>query len=492
MQKELQKLTILHSNDIHGKFVGKTDENGKLTCSLAQVSGYLNKVKEEEDAVLYCIAGDVFQGSLIDSDFLGLSTFDILNMIDIDFFTLGNHELDYGISHMLFVEKCANFKILNANFRILRNGRQLFIPYYIKDINGIMILFIGLLTQNIIDQTKAEGLVGTYVTVQDHKKEVERICRLVKEEKDIHIDYTVVLTHIGYKADIDLAESLDKSCGVNLIIGGHSHTYLDEPTIVNDIMIVQAGMENTHLGRLDLLLDVKHGKIDSYDWKMIPVNEDTCPTDKMVKAMMATYVMDVDEKYSQLITRLSGELDNYGRGNPTECGQMFADAFCDALGLDVFLLASSSLRCYSMDMTVTLQVLRECYPYEGKIYRLKMTGKKLKAGLKHALRDDVLDNWVDVFYQTNKELHIEYNRTSKEIQMWFKGEPIDDEKIYNVGMQDFYFLNSEAGLGMRPEELSENGIAKVISQSAFQTIEDYLSEHSGLGGRIDDRIIITE
>ena len=140
----IKDLTILHSNDMHGHFTGKKDENGKLTGSLAQVSGYVNQVKAENPNTLYCVAGDVFQGSLIDSDFQGLSTANILNMLDMDLMSLGNHELDYGISHMMFVDKCLDSTIINANFKVKGKDVHLFQPYKIVEINGMKLLFIGI------------------------------------------------------------------------------------------------------------------------------------------------------------------------------------------------------------------------------------------------------------------------------------------------------------------------------------------------------------
>lgn len=77
MSDQLRKITILHSNDIHGTFAGKTDENGMLTCNIAQVGGYVANAKAENPDTIYCIAGDVFQGSLIDTDYQGLSSMEI-------------------------------------------------------------------------------------------------------------------------------------------------------------------------------------------------------------------------------------------------------------------------------------------------------------------------------------------------------------------------------------------------------------------------------
>ena len=408
MKDNLKKITILHSNDIHGKFTGTTGEDGKLRGSLAQVGGFVSKVKAENPNTVYCIAGDVFQGSLIDSDFQGLSTIDILNLIDLDVMSIGNHELDYGISHMLFVGRYANFPVINANFVIKTNKNHLFKPYHMVEMDGVNVLFIGIITENIVDTTRAEGLVGTYVTVEDAERSIRRTYEVL-EEKGRHADIVVLLTHIGWEADLELAERLDPELGVDLIVGGHSHTYIDEPAVVNGIAVLQCGFENTHIGRFDILYDQEKDRLESWKWEMIPVDEDHCHTDKYVKAMINTYEMDIDQKYSKVVTRLVRPLDNFGRGNPTEVGQLFVDAFADALDVDLMLMASSSTRCYGLEMVVTLQDLKEAYPYNGRIFKVKMSGAQLRRAVTYMMRADVLENWKEAFFQFSKRLHIVFD-----------------------------------------------------------------------------------
>ena len=491
-QKKLREIVILHSNDIHGNFVGVKDESGRTICSLAQLAGYVDKVKKEYPHTLYCIAGDAFQGSLIDSDFQGLSTIDILNLVGIDMMSLGNHELDYGISHMMFVSRYADFPILNANFRVRKNDRTLFKPSESYTFGRLRVLFIGLLTENIADQTRAEGLVGTFVTVKDAAEEIRCIVEHERENGKSP-DMTVLLTHIGIDDDIELAKSLDPSLGVKVIIGGHSHTYLDEPAVVNDILIVQAGMGNSHVGELHLFVDPSAGaagNIEKWDWKLVPIDEDHCPEDRFVKAMVNTYQMDIDEKYGTIVTRLKRDLDNYGRGNTTEVGQLFVDAFTDSLDVDVMLMASSSTRCYGMDMTVTLQDLREAYPYDGKIYRVRVNGKQLKHMIGYMLRDEVLDDWKDAFFHTSRTLHIVYTKSTGELELSFKGQPVLNDQLFDIGLQEFYFINSESVLDQTNEELIKTDGLKVLSEDAFGVLKKYLEEHKGLGGRVDRRIII--
>ena len=115
--KQTKKITILHSNDLHGDFLAEQVDE-KLVGGVSMLSGYIEKVRAEEPNTIYAIAGDMFRGSVIDSEYKGLSTIEIMNALAPDIVTIGNHEVDYGIAHLLFIEKCARFPIINANLYI--------------------------------------------------------------------------------------------------------------------------------------------------------------------------------------------------------------------------------------------------------------------------------------------------------------------------------------------------------------------------------------
>ena len=142
----MKKLTLLHSNDMHGDFLPEIID-GKERGGLARLSGYINKVRSEEENTIYAIAGDMFRGSIIDSEFMGLSTIDLINILAPDVAAIGNHEVDYGLSHLLFLEKCARFPIINADLYVTMNNARLFQPYLNIQAGGMKILFIGLLTE---------------------------------------------------------------------------------------------------------------------------------------------------------------------------------------------------------------------------------------------------------------------------------------------------------------------------------------------------------
>ena len=193
----LKKLTLLHSNDMHGDFLAE-NVDANLIGGVSMLSGYINKVRQEEKNVIYAIAGDMFRGSIIDSEYQGISTIEIMNLLGPDIVTLGNHEVDYGVAHLLFLEKCAEFPIINANLHIKTNNARLFEPCHIIQIDGMKILFIGILTESVLSQCKTDGIIGTFVNVEDAAMEVGRICNTYNA---MDIDFTVLLTHIGFEED---------------------------------------------------------------------------------------------------------------------------------------------------------------------------------------------------------------------------------------------------------------------------------------------------
>ena len=169
-----KKLTILHSNDMHGDFTAeKLDE--KLTGGVSMLSGYVDKVRREEKNTLYCIAGDMFRGSIIDTEYKGLSTIEIMNALAPDVVTIGNHETDYGIGHLLFLEKCAKFPIINANLFIKSNYSRLFKPQIVLEVGGMKVLFIGILTEEVLAQARKERLIGSFINVHEAASEVGKI-----------------------------------------------------------------------------------------------------------------------------------------------------------------------------------------------------------------------------------------------------------------------------------------------------------------------------
>ena len=291
-----KKFTILHSNDMHGDFLAEVKTgSGQLIGGLALLSGYVNKVRREEKNVLYVIAGDMLQGSLIDSEYQGISTMEIMNYLAPDVVSLGNHEFDYGLPQLLFLEKMANFPIVTANLYIKTYNKRLMKPYLIIPKDGFDLMFIGILTEKVIDAVKKDKLVGGFISLEDAAHEVGIITDAYKNDD---IDLTVLLTHIGYDSDIELAKLLKPEWGVDMIIGGHSHTILQQPAFVNNVLIAQAGVGTNQIGRFDIVVDDDTNSIVEWKWQLIPIEEGIAEPDMQLKHYIDTFADEVDRKYN--------------------------------------------------------------------------------------------------------------------------------------------------------------------------------------------------
>lgn len=482
-----KKLTLLHSNDMHGDFLAQ-DNDDNLIGGVSMLSGYVNKVRNEEQNVLYCIAGDMFRGSVIDSEYMGLSTIEIMNVISPDVVSLGNHETDYGVTHLLFLEKCACFPIINANLYIKSNYKRLFTPCIIKEIDGMKILFIGILTEEVMSQTKSEAVIGSFVDIEEAAIEIGKICNAYNA---IDVDLTVLLTHIGFEEDKVLASKLNPAWGVDIIIGGHSHTFIEKPEIVNNIAIVQAGTGTDQIGRFDLVVDTFDNNIESYTWKAVAITEDNCPRNLDIDKIIKLYKSETDRKYKRVITHFKRELTHPYREQETELGGLLADALKESLGLDVMLLGSGSVRNAKMGPLVVYQDLVECYPYDDALYMITVNGNQLRRMLLHMLRDEVWQGAHSEFYQLSKGLKVVYNKNQgKMLEFSFDGLPIDENRMFKVGLQKYHYLNFDNFFNVSITEIEANFKTVIIATSTRDVLEEYLMNHQHMDHEIDGRLTL--
>ena len=468
----IKKLTLLHSNDMHGDFVAE-NIGDDLVGGVSMLSGYVQKVRKEEENVLYTISGDMFRGSVIDSEYRGVSTIEIMNMIAPDVATLGNHEADYGISHLLFLEKCARFPIINANLYLTTNQVRLFKSHIILEVGGMKVMFIGILTEEVLAQARQERLIGSFVDVHEAAAEVGKICNAYRTED---IDFTVLLTHIGFEEDRKLAALLDPKWGVDVIIGGHSHTLLEEPDIVNGIPIVQAATGTDQIGRFDINIDTDTNSIESYTWQLIPIDDDHCPRDEALEAVLKRYHEETDKKYGRYITRFTDVYTHPARNVETQLGRLFADVFRDSLGLDVMLLGSGSLRNTQMGPIVDFRALTQMFPYNDEIYGITVTGAQLKHMISHLFRPEALAGEHTEFYQFSRDVRFTVNSSDGTLsEITFEGAPIDDERLFKVGLQSFHYKNMGDFFDMPESEVVKNAPVKVLSTSAMDIVDEHLS-----------------
>ena len=382
--------------------------------------------------------------------------------------------------------KVATFPIVNANLYIKKYNRRLMQPYVILNKAGFDILFTGIITEKVLDAIKKDPLVGSFISLEEASREIGIITDAYKNDD---IDLTVVLTHIGFESDLELAAMLDPEWGIDLIIGGHSHTILEQPAEVNGILIAQAGVGTDQIGRFDIMVDDDTNSIVDYTWELVPIKEGIAEPDTYMEEFIAGYKEEVDRKYSAIISKFNDAMTHSCREIETPLGNLFADILAETAGCDVMLVGSGSIRGKELGPVVTLQDFRSIFPYEDYLKRFTINGRQLKQIFAHIMRPENR-NGEGECYQVNKNIRATYNDNEKSlVSLNCSGEPVVDDELYTVGLVGYHVMNSANNLGITLKDLSANGCARKIATSVVDVVEEYLKNHQNLGCRVEGRLV---
>ena len=251
-------IVILYTNDTHSR-IDPFPKNARQFAGLggiAKRSSLVNKIRIEEEHVLLLDAGDVFQGTPWFNMYSGKVDFEMMSEMGYDGMAIGNHEFDLGLEGFAEAAKHANFPFLCANYATRNTPLESFVErQLIKELGGFKIGVFGL-------GINLEGVVDPDLSGDvRYRDPVINAKRTVQNLRDFHLcDYVICLSHLGYQYesdqidDVTLAQTVS---GMDLIIGGHTHTFLDEPVAVENpegskTLITQMGHSGIRLGRIDL------------------------------------------------------------------------------------------------------------------------------------------------------------------------------------------------------------------------------------------------
>lgn len=259
-----KKLVILHTNDIHSQIETFAENAGGYRAGnggMVRIATYVDQVREEEQNVLVLDAGDFSQGSPYYNLFSGKAEVELMNAIGYDVSTFGNHEFDLGMENLIELIELANFPFVNANYdltaTILKDYVQ---PYVIINKDGLKIGIFGLgvSLKGVTFERNIEGIIlkNTFETANE-------MSDLLKNK--LKCDLVICLSHIGFdgsEGKINDSSLAAQSEFIDVIIGGHSHTFLETPQQVKNkngkiVYISQTGSQGVNVGRLDLMFDLK-------------------------------------------------------------------------------------------------------------------------------------------------------------------------------------------------------------------------------------------
>lgn len=263
-----KRATILHTNDTHSRIesLPSTDKYYPNTAGVVNRKATIDSIRNVDKDVLLFDAGDFVQGTPYFNLFKGKAETDMMNEIGYDAVTIGNHEFDYGLDNMKLMFENLKAPVVNSNYDFSNTVlKDIVKPYIILNKFGLRIgiLGVGAAPEGLIQEDKYQGMIFKPI-IESANKTAEI---LKKADK---CDLIICLSHIGYRdthasegatavLDHELAQ---QSRYIDIIIGGHSHTYLEKPVFVKnkagkEVMITQMGKNGTFLGKIDVELKAK-------------------------------------------------------------------------------------------------------------------------------------------------------------------------------------------------------------------------------------------
>jgi 5'-nucleotidase len=271
-----QRLTILHTNDMHSR-IEPFPSDGRSWEGLggmARRQTLIEQIRRQEEHVLLLDAGDIWQGTPYFNFFNGELEFTLMSRMRYDAATLGNHDFDLGLEGLAAQLPNASFPFLTANYdfsQTILKGQ--FSPYKIFRKGAIKVGIFGLGIQ-------LKGLVADTLYGQTRYLDPLPVAReMVQELRSQGCHLIICLSHLGLEyetsriSDMRLAAEV---AGIDLIIGGHTHSFLEAPRqVINpegkEVLINQVGWSGVYLGRLDYQFDSR-GRTTGISWKSLPVN----------------------------------------------------------------------------------------------------------------------------------------------------------------------------------------------------------------------------
>ncbi len=415
---------ILYVNDFHGfaephKPLGSEDKLG----GIAYLAGRVDLLRSQRPSLLLA-AGDMIQGDNWANLFQGKSSIEVMNAMKFDAMVVGNHEFDFGQEVLWNRISEAGFPVLGANVE----GFGALEPYVIKEVDGVKVAIIGVVTADTPISTDPRNVMG--LKFDPPPDAVRKYVRQLKGKADIF----VVLSHIGYAADRTLAEDVT---GIDVIVGGHSHTKLETPVKVGGAVIVQAWDHAKALGVLDLT--VQDGMISGYEGHIEKIKPEEGGEDKAVMAIVEKYGDRVNKVLDEPIGTAEVDLDGENvRTRETNLGDLIADIMRKTSGADAALINGGSIRTSIDKGQIRVKDVYSVLPFDNYIVAIKLTAAQLKEALEHGV--SAVERGEGRFPQVSG-LTFTYLPSappgSRVRQVLIEGRPLEPDKEYSVATNDF-------------------------------------------------------
>lgn len=357
-QGESSDIVILHTNDMHAS-LGRFPE----------LAAYKKELDQQYDHVLLVSAGDIFSGNPV-VDFYrekGYPMVDLMNRVGYRLSTVGNHEFDYGQEIFKQRMEQANFPFICANMDASNAVLPQPHPYAVLEEGGYKLLFLGLieLGNNGVPSTHPDKVEG--IAFSDPLESAGKFV----DKKD-NYDAFIGLTHLGYETDKKLAQTYPQ---FDAILGGHSHTLVDTPQWINNVLLSQAGDDMEFVGKVTLTF--RDGKLTDRTSAMVSL-EQYDSSDQTLDSLIKHY------QNNEALNQVIGEAASPIRGKD-ELGSLFTDAQREMHNLDFAFQNNGGIRINEIPQgPIRVKTIYELDPFGNELIQYEMTPDEIKSLIRNA------------------------------------------------------------------------------------------------------------
>ena len=382
-------VVLLHTNDVHGQAQPRPAtwidrENPPLVGGLPRVAAYIETVRrgfgDERGGVLVVDAGDLFQGTpegLIDQ---GRAYVAALAEVGYDAICVGNHDLDHGFAPLQGMIDDFELPMIAANLRVAEGGERIewVEPWRLFELGGLRIGVVGLLTP-----------VTPSITHEDARtiffEDPAIALTQARAELANEVDWILALTHQGVPEDERLAAAHPD---LDLIVGGHSHTYLKEGLVHDRTTILQAGSKGSAVGRADLWFDGESFELVDFAYRIVDLYEE--PTPEAENVAVTRICADLVERSEAEMRKEVGELSvevtrAQHRFHSSPAGNLITDVMRERYDAQVAIQNRGGIRCDLRAGAITRRNLFEFLPFGNHLVLLEVTGETLFTCLRAAV-----------------------------------------------------------------------------------------------------------
>ncbi|OIK15752.1 hypothetical protein BIV60_08360 [Bacillus sp. MUM 116] len=465
------QVQLLGVNDFHGQLTTYQSVSGTKAGGAEYLAAYLKKYKQKNPNTLLVHAGDMVGGSPpISSQFYDEPTIEFLNLLHFDIGTPGNHELDRGVKEMKrliyggFHEKTGYFQGANASYisaNIIDNktGTPFLHPYVIKQIDGINIGFIGVVTTEtnlyVIPENRKEVVITDEVTA------INRTVKLLKEQG---IKAIVVLAHVSAKSDrtganpqdalMEMASKIDDE--VDVIFAGHSHDYAN--TIVDGKLIVQSYSYGKAFSQVNLKIDRNSKDIVKKEAMIIVTSHENIKPDQETLSLINKYKEKIGNRFNNIQGEIPEDITRKQDINgESPLAKMIAESERKAMGVDIAFVHQGEMRESLKKGRYTLEQLYRTMPFGHRVCKVTLTGSQIKLALEQQWRKDQENDMlqtVGLSYRWDPNSPIGSRITVLKDR---KGQFLQPNKEYEVAVSNYLASGGDEFTAFEQGKLVESG-----------------------------------